>query len=69
MTFVLSIETKPGHSEQYGFHLGTNEQLARQIVEEKFRFFVQSSLPVVTMALIRDGKLFDCYDGQWMNDR
>lgn len=65
MTFTLSIETEPGKSRMYGFHLGTFEYLARQIVEEKFASFVKHGHPVVTMGLMLNGRLFDCYDGQW----
>lgn len=67
--FVLSIESTPGQSEQYGFHLGTDDRLARQIVEEKFRWRVHNNVPVVTMALKRNGKIFDVYYGDgWQSD-
>jgi hypothetical protein len=65
--FILSIETSHGHSFQHGFHLGTEERLARQIAEEKFHARVKHGLPVITVALIRAGKLVDCYDGAWFN--
>lgn len=61
--FVLSIETESGKSEQYGFHLGTDERLARQIAEEKFHARVRFGLPVVTVALIRGAKLVDTFYG------
>ena len=63
--FILSIETAPGQSQKYGFHLGTDERLARQIAEEKFHSRANNGLPVVTVALLRDGKMVDCYGGTW----
>lgn len=65
-TFELSIETSPGKSERHGFHLGTIEPIARQIAEEKFHARRKWGYPTVTVALTRNGKLFDCYDGTWM---
>jgi hypothetical protein len=65
--FCLSIETTSGKSEQYGFHLGTDEKLARQIAEEKFNARVRHGLPVVTVALMRR-KIVDVFDGKWFND-
>lgn len=67
--FCLSIETESGVSHQYGFHLGTDERLAREIVEEKFRARVRAGLPVVTMALMRDRRMVDCYLGdRWSSE-
>jgi hypothetical protein len=63
--FTLSIETEAGKAHQYGFHLGTYEPLARQIAQERFHARVNNGYPTVTVALIRNGRLFDCYDGQW----
>lgn len=65
--FTLSIEDTAGHSFQHGFHLGTDEGLARQIAEEKFNARVEHNLPVVTVALMHKGKMIDCYDGRWAN--
>ena len=31
--FTLSIETTVGNCHQYGFHIGTDEKLARQIAK------------------------------------
>ena len=64
-TFVLSIEDFAGHSFQHGFHLGTDEKLARQIAEEKFHARVANNMPVVTVALFLGNKMFDCFDGRW----
>lgn len=67
--FTLSIETAPGVSEQHGFHLGTIEALARVIVADKFAARVAYGLPVITMALMRDGRVFDVYHGaKWDSD-
>jgi hypothetical protein len=65
--FTLSIEPTDGKSFQHGFHLGTDEHLARQIAEEKFHARNKHGMPTVTVALIREGKLVDCYDGKWFN--
>jgi hypothetical protein len=69
MTFTLSIEETSGKSRQHGFHLGTIERIARQIVEEKMRTCRENDWPALTMALIQDGKIFDVLyrDGKWHN--
>jgi hypothetical protein len=69
MTFTLSLEATAGKSEQHGFHLGTIERTAREIVEGKMRCCRENDWPMVTMALIRDGKIFDVLyrDGKWHN--
>jgi hypothetical protein len=69
MTFILSIEETPGKSRQHGFHLGTIERIAREIVQDKMRVCRENDWPVVTMALIEDGKIFDVLyrDGTWHN--
>ncbi len=68
-TFTLSIESTPGNSSQHGFHLGTIESVARQIAVERFKVLAANNMPVVTVALIRGGKVFDCYDGEWASER
>jgi hypothetical protein len=65
--YILSIETAEGRSFRHGYHLGTDETLARQIAEEKFHARVNAGLPTVTVALIRDGRMIDCFDGTWFN--
>ena len=67
MTFTLSIEETEGKSRQHGFHLGTDEKLARQITEEKMTAMVTHMMPVVSMTLIRDRKIVDVLypDGTW----
>lgn len=66
--FTLSIEETHGKSVQYGFHLGTDEKLARKIAEEKFHARVKYNIPVVTVALMRNKKMIDCYNGKWASE-
>jgi hypothetical protein len=67
--FTLSIEDQPGSSFRHPFHLGTIEQVARDCAERAYFDRVYSGQPVVTVALIRDRKLFDCFDGfTWSSD-
>jgi hypothetical protein len=69
MTFVLSMERYPGKAEVHGFHFGSIERIARELVEEKMRTCRENDWPMVTMALLRDGKIFDVLhrDGQWQS--
>lgn len=69
MTFTLSIEQYPGKAVEHGFHLGTIERVAREICEDKMRTCRENGWPMVTMALIRNGKVFDVLhrDGKWQN--
>lgn len=74
-TFTLSIETHAPTptdtftSYQHPFHLGTQEPLARSIAEEIYHARIRHNLPVVTVALMRDGKMVDCYgNGRWHSD-
>ncbi len=68
-TFTLSIETTEGHSYLHGFHLGTIESIARQIAQERFHARIRHNMPTVTVALLLDGKMFDCYDGDcWSSE-
>jgi hypothetical protein len=62
MTYTLSIEYPDGTVKQYGFHLGTDLRLARQIAEEKF-----AATNADCVALIRKGertRYFD-YRKEW----
>lgn len=68
-TFTLSIEATAGQSFQHHFHLGTIESVARDCAADIFRARVRNSLPVVTVALIREGRIFDVFDGRWNSDR
>jgi hypothetical protein len=57
--FILSIEETAGKSRQYGFHLGTDEHMARIIVQDKMQAYIKYGVPVVSMALKRNGKIID----------
>jgi hypothetical protein len=59
MPFTLSIEETEGKSRQHGFHLGTDERVARIIVQDKMAAFIDYGMPIVTMALMRDGRIVD----------
>lgn len=67
MTYTLTIEPVEGKTYQYGFHLGTDIDLARSLIEEKFN--AANTHPngsrVRTMALWQGGRIVDVYDGQW----
>lgn len=66
--FVLSIETIAGKAFVHGFYLGTDERLARRIAEERFHGRIANNLPVVTVALMRDHRIYDVYDGRWHSE-
>jgi len=69
MTFTLSIEPTGKPAFQHGFHLGTDERVARQIAEEMFHGRNRAGAWTCTVALIRNRKLFAVYDGEWRNYR
>ncbi len=67
--FTMSIEETAGSSKQYGFHLGTDEKLAREIVQDKFKARVSHHIPTVTIALVRDKKIVDVFYGdKWASE-
>ena len=66
--YVLSIEETHGKSKQHGFHLSTDLKLAKQIAAEKFHARVKYNMPVVTVALMQNNKIVDCYDGKWASE-
>lgn len=68
MTYCLSIEPTGKPSYQYGYHLGTDERLARSIVEEKFAAMNAAGFGVCTMALVLDREVVDVFDGRWSSD-
>lgn len=47
----------------YHYHLGTMEDIARRCIEDIWHY--DFGAPVVTIALMRNGKMVDCYDGRW----
>jgi hypothetical protein len=67
--FTLSIE-QPLSTDQYGYHLGTDEKLARQIILEKMQARIKYNMPVISMALMRDRKIVDVLyrDCKWHSD-
>ncbi len=67
-TYTLSIEPVEGKAFQYGYHLGTGLELAKQIAAEKFHARNKHGLPTRTVALFRGGDMIDVYDGDWMSD-
>jgi hypothetical protein len=68
--FTLSIEETEGKSRQHGFHLGTDERVARLIVQDRMQACINYDRPVVTMALKRDGRIVDVLypDLQWSSN-
>ena len=65
--FTLSIEPTEGKSYLHPFHLGTDGAIAREFAREVWTR-VNKERGCVTVALIREGKLYDVWDGvQWHN--
>jgi hypothetical protein len=67
--FTLSIEPTDGPAFQHGFHLGTDERIAKEFAEEIFRNRNTNHHATCTVALIRDRRIIDVYDGQWQSQR
>lgn len=65
MTFTLSIEPTGKPCFVHGFHLGTHEAVARKIAEDAFHARNARGECICTVALIRDRRVFDVYDGTW----
>jgi hypothetical protein len=68
-TFTLSIEPVDGATFQHPFHLGTIEDIARKLAEETFHGRNAYGKHTITVALMRDRKIIDVFDGQWVNSR
>lgn len=66
--YTMSIEAEPMKGKQHGFHLGTQEAIARQMVEEKFHGRVKAGIPTITIALIYKNRIVDVYDGMWSSE-
>lgn len=64
-TFTLSIEPTGKPAFVHGFHLGTDEAVARKIAVEMFNARNNAGEHTTTVALILDRKLFAIYDGEW----
>jgi hypothetical protein len=66
--FCLSIETDAGAYVD-GFHLGTDERLARQLCEEAFHKRIpKQGSHIRTVALMRGRSPLDFFDGTWSSD-
>jgi hypothetical protein len=61
---TLSIEPIGKPAYQHGFHLGTMEVVARQLAEEQF----YARRDIRTVALIRNRRILDVFDGKWLSD-
>jgi hypothetical protein len=55
--YILSIEYPGGEVKQHGFHLGTDERLAKQIAEERF-----DATRAISVALYRKGEKARYFD-------
>lgn len=65
--FILSIQPVAGASFQHGFHLGTDEAVARRIAEERFENRNLLGMHTRSVALIRDDEIWGVYDGRWQD--
>lgn len=63
--FTLSIEPTGKPAFVHGFHLGTDEVVARKIAVEMFDARNKAGDWTCSVALIRDRKLFAIYNGEW----
>lgn len=70
--FSLSIEPTEGEAFLYSYHLGTDERISRDCAEEIFRnrkwFAGHGRVTIRTVALMRAGRMVDCFDGDWASD-
>ena len=67
--FELSIEPVGGATYRDGFHLGTDEVIARRLAVEAFHQRTPKvGTAIRSVALFREGKMVDCYDGHWASD-
>jgi hypothetical protein len=67
--YTLSIEPTDGPAFQHGFHLGTDERIAREFAAEIFRNRNNNHHHTCTVALVRDRRIIDVFDGEWQTDR
>lgn len=67
--FVMSIEENEGHSKLHGFHLGTDERLARELVQDRFAGRSKAGQHTVSIALMRGGKIVDVFYGNIWNSQ
>ena len=68
LPFTLSIETDAG-TYVHGFHLGAIEPTARALAADAYcNLIPKIGQYIRTVALIRDHKIEDVFDGQWYSD-
>lgn len=68
--FTLSVEPKIACKHTDGVQLGESEALARKAAEFNLIARRAGGLETNTVAIMRDGKVFDCFDGkQWSSAR
>jgi hypothetical protein len=68
--FTLSVEPKIACTFTDGVALGEREELARKAAEFNLIARRAGGLETNTVAIMRDGKVFDCFDGNsWMSAR
>jgi uncharacterized protein (UPF0254 family) len=66
--FILSVEPCKGETYKHGYHLGTDEKVAKEFAQEVFKR-VNTETGCYTVALMRNGRIFDVFDGRdWIND-
>ena len=66
--FLASIETTTKGTFTHGYHLGTDERVARACAEQLLGLKWSAALgwfDVRTVGLMRDGQLIDTFDGDW----
>lgn len=66
--YLLSIEPTGKKSYIHGYHLGTNEKIAREFAEYLFRARNNCNQFTTSVALMREGKIVDVYDGAWHSE-
>lgn len=79
--YILSIEPVGERAFKYGFHLGTDLRMAKQIAVEKFEARNKAAaddswrvdldghrLATQTVALLKGNNIVDVYDGQWSSE-
>jgi hypothetical protein len=66
--FLLSIEPVGGKAYTHGYHLGTDEKIAREFAQELWTR-VNNGIGCTTVALIRERRIYDVWDGvQWVSE-
>ena len=68
MNQTITLSIKPAGNEPAfvdGFHLGTDENVARQIAEERFHGRNKFGMWTESVALIRNRRALGFYDGEW----